>query len=282
MNREETSASPIRWPALLTWRRSVLLFALGALLGVGLGWQPVLRGFGTLDARTAAPRVAMVGVHVLDAHDLMLASAVSEGTAFSALDAGVVAERIARHPWIERANGIALPPRRLLLRVIEREPVAQVEVGGSLWWVDAEGLAFAAVGDAVQRDVPTIIGVPDASPERGHRLLDLAVSVCRAVAGSDSIPTLRTVRVGSAAPERLPEITLDGDIRIAIGPGQLHRKLHRLEQLFIELEGNELTGIEIDLRFGNRMVLRGEAVRSAALTSLRRNEGASGNRSIGH
>ncbi|NNL86087.1 MAG: FtsQ-type POTRA domain-containing protein, partial [Myxococcales bacterium] len=129
------------WPALLTRRRSALLFGLGALLGVVLGWQPLLRGLGSRDARSAAPRVALVGTRALDAQDLMLAAAVSEGTAFAALDAGVVADRVARHPWVERANAITLPPRRLLLRIVEREPVARVAIAGNPWWVDAEGLA---------------------------------------------------------------------------------------------------------------------------------------------
>ena len=44
----------------------------------------------------------------------------------------------------------------------------------------------------------------------------------------------------------------------------LREKLERLEALFRELPPEQLLGSEIDLRFGDRMVLRSEAASKAA------------------
>ncbi len=270
------------WPGLLTSRRAALLFGLGNVLGLALGWQPMVLGFGTDEAKHAAPDVSVVGMNTLASGDVLRAAAVSAQSSFAALDASHVADRVERHPWIDAASAVALPPRRLLVRVVEREPVGHVAIGTDRWWVDARGLAFAPFNADAHRDVPEFVGISDVSPGSGHRLLHLAVSVGHAVAKIDGVPALRSVRVGGTSPDRLPEITLAGDIRVVIGPGELREKLSRLEQLFAEILDTKLSGSEIDLRFGNRMVLRGEAVRSAALTSLRRTEVVSGTGGVGH
>ncbi len=245
-----------RLPGRITPRRAWMLLALGVLLGSLSGWRPLWASFEGRLALEREPRTSIVGARALDPTDILRASAVTRVDSVARLDLEETVARVLAHPWIQEARGVALPPDQLVLGVVERQPVARVAVGRKLWWVDRSGLPFAPVNRA-ESEVPLIAGVRDAEPERSHRFVDLAVRVCEEIKRRESLPPLRTVRVGDVPEQEIPRVDFADGVSVVIGPGALRDKLDRLEALFRELPREQLLGSEIDLRFGDRMVLRG-------------------------
>jgi cell division protein FtsQ len=59
------------------------------------------------------------------------------------LDLAPVAERLAKHPWVERVTLSKRFPDGLSIRIVERRPVALLRENGRLLWLDAKGRAIA-------------------------------------------------------------------------------------------------------------------------------------------
>jgi cell division septal protein FtsQ len=161
-----------------------------------------------------------------------------------------VAARLAEHAWIEEARALALPSGRLLLAVLEREPVA-VLAGEEPWAVDAAGSPFAPAPSVGLEALPRLVAAHAAAPR------DLA----QAVALARRLPELglaAPLEVGIAAPNdpeglslRLPGLAP----RVVLGREDLDAKLADLTRV-LEAKLPELAGAtRLDLRFRDQAVL---------------------------
>jgi cell division protein FtsQ len=214
--------------------------------------------------RFVVDTVSVVGARRIAAEELIGASGVAVGTSLLALDPAAVSKRLASHPWIAEARVTPFLPRKLLVAVIEREPAAIAEIGAppAAWLVDAGGTPFA-LATRVDREMhPTIVGVADAQPGRPHPLLAQGVQIAAAV-GRHGLPAARRVQVGGADPHLLPELLLGpGERRVVMGGGDLEAKLDRLSWVLKADLAEMGAASVIDLRFGDRVILRDGPSRS--------------------
>ena len=89
------------------------------------------------------------------------------------IDPTELAGRLESHPWIRRATVRREFPRRLVVDVVERKPVAILYLD-QLYYVDSTGLAFVRVGERDPLDLPFVTGVVGFCPL--YRIL--GVSTC--------------------------------------------------------------------------------------------------------
>ena len=68
---------------------------------------------------------------------------------------------------------------------------------------------------------------------------------------------VKAVLMARGAPELLPALELTSGVRVALGAGDHDQKLERLAALLRARPAELAAAREIDLRFGDRMVLRG-------------------------
>jgi hypothetical protein len=264
-----------RWPVLPASRAVCSVVWLGALvsgaLAGALGGSALLTGL--FPERAARLRYAVIGNERATALELATAAAVAPGTSFEALDLPAVRSALAGHPWVRHARVAALPPDRVILAVEEREPVAVARLAGEARLVDRDGTAFAPAG--ARADLPELVGAgtPGTPP-----LLD-GVTLLDAVA-KQGLPAPRVLILAGEEPGTTPALelalgTTAPGARVLIGHDDQPAKLARLARL-LEAGLPELAEVEeIDLRFGDDVVLRpraeakqGETVgvrRSAAL-----------------
>jgi len=84
------------------------------------------------------------------------------------LDIGRVRRDLGALPWISHVDVEAHVPDTLRIRVAERSPVALVDNGGTIGYVDEQGVAFAALSPAVgDADLPLIRVTPPLADARG-------------------------------------------------------------------------------------------------------------------
>jgi len=85
------------------------------------------------------------------------------------LDIGRVRRDLGALPWISHVDVEAHVPDTLRIRVAERSPVALVDNGGTIGYVDEQGVAFAALSPAVgDADLPLIRVTPSESEGPGR------------------------------------------------------------------------------------------------------------------
>jgi cell division protein FtsQ len=129
----------------LPWLAVLLVLA---VVGVGAG---VVYGTSLLGVST----VLVEGNHDVPADDVRLAVAVPAGTPLARVDPGAAARRVRRLPPILRATVRRVWPHTLIVRVVERTPVAVVPLLGGFSLLDATGVPFRQLGER-PTDLPLV------------------------------------------------------------------------------------------------------------------------------
>jgi hypothetical protein len=173
------------------------------------------------------------------------------------VDPATMTSRLEANPWIRRAAVRREFPRRLVVDLWEREPVAALFLD-QLYYVDATGLAFARVGEREPLDLPFVTGVEAA-----------IVADERAYARHSIRQALRLLRLmeASGLPFRVSEVHIDRErgitvypieprVAVAFGWNGFGKKLGRLTHVLGDFRGKERQIREIDLTMGTEVVVR--------------------------
>jgi len=239
-------------------RLAAIAFAAGALVGAGASelWMRV--GGGRVES------IAVRGAHRLSPREVAAATGIPRGAKLADVDPGAVAESLAHNAWIESAKAKREPSGRVLVTVVEREPVAQLAVGSRRFAIDAQGAAFAELREDEETALPRLLA--EKAPERG------APDPLRVEAAHLAT---QLSELGLAAPDEV-KIAEPGDPQgvtlrlqglepvVVLGRESLDSRLRDLAKL-LELRRDEVSrAAEVDLRFADQAVLRSAATREGS------------------
>ncbi len=211
-------------------------------------------------------RIEIVGARQADPGELRHLAAVDSGVVLFDLDPALIADRVARHPWVQAASVTRWPTGTLRIAVKERAPVVlQMDAGGRpVRYLDAEGYGMPP-GRGPAPDVPLLYGV--SGPAHPMRPLE-----------DEQVRALLAALAGLEDAERalISEIvrTPDGEfwlyttpaagqrsISVRLGRSDFDRRLRRLVafwQQAVLTQPNKTFSL-IDLRFANQIVVREQA-----------------------
>lgn len=173
--------------------------------------------------------------------------------------------RLDAHPRVREARVRRLPGGRLLIGATPREAHAVAVLGEQRLLVDARGAAFA---EAVAADrLPELLGLP-AGRTRQPQDPNLAFGVALLKAAREAgLPQPSALWLGDRPEAELPALVFDDAktrFTALLGGGQeIPRRLSRLARLLEARPPALLQAREIDLRFGDRLILRRDASRDA-------------------
>lgn len=127
-----------RW---LAWKPVVAVLLLVALL-VGGVWLVFFSSY------LAVQGVQVTGVGHLKAADVERAAAVPEGDPLARVDLDRIRTRVEALAAVKSADVTRQWPDKVRIAVVEREPVAVVEIGGQLRGMDSDGVIFRSYAQA--------------------------------------------------------------------------------------------------------------------------------------
>jgi cell division protein FtsQ len=235
--------------------------ALASALTAGgwLAWRTLVAG-DVLRVR----EVRVTGTDRAAVAEVLELSPARPGDHLLGVDTAAVAAAVSRHPWVARAEVTRRWPPALEIAVVERRPVALIELAG-LYLVDANGEPFkrAAPGDGLDLPLVTGIGREDWEERRDEAVPLLAGALGVLSAWSerrlDARKAVSEIHVDAA--DGATVWTVDGtEVRLGddrpdarFGPPAPHRldaKLERLERVLEALaaEGQKATVIHLDDR----------------------------------
>ncbi len=188
---------------------------------------------------------------------LLEAAGLRPGMSLWRLDPDVLVTRLEAHPWVRRATVRREFPRRLVVDVVERKPVAILYLD-HLYYVDTTGLAFVRVGDRDPIDLPFVTGVEaaivaDERPFARHALRQ-ALRVLTLMEAA-RLP----FRVSEVHIEREQGITVfpvEPRVALTFGWSGFKTKLTRLGRVLRDFRGREHQIREIDLTMETAAVVR--------------------------
>jgi cell division protein FtsQ len=250
--QNERKARPLRLrPRVVRAAVWLLALALGVGTGALRGEELLARAF---PERAANVRLSVIGNQHASAEELAAATGVAPGTPLASLDLVEVEAALAGHPWVRKARVAALPPDQLILAVEEREPVAVARLSGVTRLVDRDGTAFAPAVANTQLPELRGAGAPGGPP------LAEGVALLAAVQ-AQGLPAPEALILAADEPASVPALELAPSApapsaRVLIGRDDQPAKLARLAELLREGLPELGTAAEIDLRFGEDVVLR--------------------------
>jgi cell division protein FtsQ len=242
---------------------------LGRWLGLGLA-VAVLVGLGVLgwhwQSAVGVEQVAVSGTKHAAPDTLRRLAGVDTSATLADVTPHLVADRVARHPWVKGADVSRLPTGTVRIAVTERTPAALAldASGAPAFYVDADGymmpLAAETAAPDATYDVPLLRGLAGAyHPLRpiGHagvRELLAAMTTTRAdtmlsgfTAHADSTITAHTLPAQGYAP-----------MAVQVGRDGFAPKLRRLQAFWTQVvqqqPGRNIA--EVDLRFDGQVVTR--------------------------
>lgn len=187
--------------------------------------------------------------HITDS-ELRALAGVKPGDSLFALSAKAVSGRLASSSWIKAVSIRKGYPDKVLMRVTEASPFAILQMRGSSFLVDENGITLDRINDTVPF-LPVIVADPSKNRENFAGALNLARIVKeKGIAAERG----RVEIIADKGPEDTA-ITID-NLVIKVGSGEYKQKLERFFDIEKEIEKRAMAVDYIDLRFENKVIVK--------------------------
>ncbi len=130
----------------------------------------------------AAEQIRIGGLKRMDGATVLKAIGVKPGGSLIGFDANKARSIMLNLDWVQEASVRVLPPNRLEIEVVEREPFAVWQRGGNYYVIDREGSAIASFdarrfsqlmfvsGEGAQENVSQLVNQLEAWPELNSKI----------------------------------------------------------------------------------------------------------------
>ncbi len=229
---------------------------LASLAYLGFTMFEYVRQSGQLDVG----EVKIMGCSNVLESELLNAAKLDFRSSLVKLDLEEVSRRIARHPWIERANVRRDFSRKaLVIEVQERVPRALILLD-ELYLVDAKGEVFKKIEAKDKSDFPILTGVglkewKEKDPQ-AIRLIGEALEFLGLLRDRRGLSAREVSEIHLSKKNGLTLYTLKEGFPIRLGTGDYIDKLNRLEKVLPDLR-NKFEKVEyLALNFPKKVVVK--------------------------
>ncbi len=236
---------------------SGFLLASGALLTAQMLLES---GYFDVDQIRVEQQVRVSEGDILDASDIKIGDSLFD------LELHMIGRKIEEHPWIARAEVERAFPNQVVIRVVERQVRAIIDLD-YLYYLDREGAVFKMLESGDELDYPVITGIDRQSlldhPDQTQNCLDLALSLIEMLEQRQLFNLDDVSEIHYDQQEGLIVYTRIGGVPVQIGKQNYYAKLDRLEAIYDELEPRLLALKYIDLNVTDRVIVKVDVKRTA-------------------
>jgi cell division protein FtsQ len=207
-------------------------------------------------------QIQMNGLHVLNGNELAAVFLPDLGRSVLLIPLERRRETLERIPWVKQATIERALPDRLVVQIVERQPVAFLRAGSTMRLIDADG-AILDRSPGTNLNLPVVSGFDEQTP-----LQDRASRVGLFV---DFLNGIETARAGTAAevseadlsdPEDVqatlagvPEFAGQGPVEVHFGEGNFAARYRTLIGNFAEWRAKAGNILSVDLRFEGQVLV---------------------------
>jgi len=232
------------------------MFILVVLLCGAMGWGWLMH--------VTVERIDVRQAHYTDPEEVREIADVDSGDVLFDISPRLVADRVARLPWVRKAGVTRLPTGKLLISLREREPVALAlgTDGRETFYLDRDGYQMPAV-DGASFDVPLVSGYPESfhpvKPTDDSLVLQVLDALDREAEGAGILISEVLLRDGECWLQLEPTGER-GSTPVRLGRDEIRDKLVRLTAFWNQrvLPGQDSRFDLIDLRFSSRIITQEE------------------------
>jgi cell division protein FtsQ len=191
--------------------------------------------------------------------DILAASDIEIGDSLFDLELSMIGRKIEEHPWIAKAEVERSFPDQVVIRVVEREARAVIDLD-YLYYVDKGGVVFKMLESGDQLNYPVITGIDRQylldNPDQTQDSLNLALQLMGELDKRSSFNLDDVSEIHYDQQEGLILYTRIGGVPIRMGKQDFYDKLNRLETIYNDLEPRLLALKYIDLNVTDRVIVK--------------------------
>ncbi len=191
--------------------------------------------------------------------DILAASDIEIGDSLFDLELNMIGRKIEEHPWIAKAEVERSFPDQVVIRVVEREARAVIDLD-YLYYVDKGGVVFKMLESGDQLNYPVITGIDRQylldNPDQTQDSLNLALRLMDELEQRSPFNLDDVSEIHYDQQEGLILYTRIGGVPIRMGKQDFDAKLNRLEAIYNDLEPRLLALKYIDLNVTDRVIVK--------------------------
>lgn len=238
-------------------RRLVLVLLIAALIGTAY----YLIGFAQSSDEFDLSTVRLEGLNVLTDDEVLEASGVSSGDSVLQLDRAKIEAGIVTLPYVESAEVTIVFPDTMIVRVVERVPVATLIVRNAAFELDADCVVLRRYrdGEALMPPLVTNVGgldVVEVGDVIDVQALHDALDAWNALKETAVGQALTLSEIAAKSPDEILMYFDEIPYEIRWGRGGIEAQARRLALLWDERDGNLGCAEYLDLRFGEDIVCK--------------------------
>ena len=199
--------------------------------------------------------------------DILDASDIEIGDSLFDLELHMIGRKIEKHPWIAKAYVERSFPDNVVIKVVEREARAIIDLD-YLYYVDRAGEVFKMLEAGDELNYPVITGIDRQylldNPDQTQSSLDLALEVMSELDNRSLFNLDDISEIHFDQQEGLILHTRIGGVPIRMGKDGFDTKLNRLEIIYADLEPRLLALKYIDLNVTDRVIVKIDVKRTAS------------------
>ncbi|MCK4508342.1 MAG: FtsQ-type POTRA domain-containing protein [Desulfuromonadales bacterium] len=197
--------------------------------------------------------------------DILDASDIELGDSLFDLELYMIGRKIEEHPWIARADVERSFPDQVVIRVVEREARAIIDLG-YLYYVDKAGEVFKMLDADDQLNYPVITGIDRQylldNPDQTQDPLNQALQLIDELNNRDVFNLEDVSEIHYDQQEGLILYTRIGGVPVRLGKMGFKGKLNRLERIYSDLESRLMALKYIDLNVTDRVIVKVDVKRT--------------------
>ncbi|HMU31455.1 MAG: FtsQ-type POTRA domain-containing protein [Nitrospira sp.] len=204
--------------------------------------------------------VSVNGLHHVTRKEVIGRLALKPDTALYSINPTWLAERIKTHPWIKDATVVLKPLHEIHIDIVEREPAVVVRTLAENLLTDAEGVLLARLGSSDDPTLPILSGVDGKRLAQGRaedrRPVQVGAALARMVGQTTGgRPDINVGNLNNLVVE------VQG-VTFQFSESSMNQQWSRFLKMRpalrdVAFDGEGARANEIDLRFADRVIVRG-------------------------
>jgi len=258
-NRVKRERKPINWRPMVTWgTRIVLGVLIVAVVGIA-GYEGYRFASQFEMAVLQVEAIEVSKLRHLSRDEVVELTGVRPGDSMLGLRLRRIGEQLAKNPWIESVQVRRYFPHTLSIEVVEREPVAVINMG-FLYYMDAKGEVFKPLTQGDSLNFPVITGITEEElardPKGTKEMLTGAVALMNMLKKGSSFTLADVSEIHIDKGFGLTLFTVAGGVPVRLGTEGYEAKLARFATVYGELK-EQMAAVEyIDCDYQDKIIVK--------------------------
>jgi cell division protein FtsQ len=228
----------------------VAVSLLCALCALPVGWAAYSAAMYLMtDTRFEVQKLSVSGLKRVEENQVLAKAGFDLGTNVFRVKLDEIRERVEELPWVQHGVVERVLPDKIIIRIVEREPIGLARINGEVFQFDIDGTVLDP-DPASGASFPILDGL-----RMGDQMRNLEkVEVYRRVVDDLGQTALSEVHINDG--QEVTVVSASDPVLVNLGTADFRQRWMKYLQLKPQIERQYPQAVRVDLRFRNQVIVR--------------------------